>query len=191
MASGPPIEMPIVVPSGSALATASVPRLPLAPGLFSITKVWPSVCCRRSPISRATMSGVEPGPNGTTILTVLVGHSCAAAGGSASHSPSRASVSLRIPESLLAIAPRRPSPSAKAVCRRRHSCLFDFRRMLKRKPDTYISAVGRPPCLQTCHGFYCVCSASALHLLCLGFAGGPVGILVVGLLLFIGAHVFV
>ena len=26
-----------------------------------------------------TMSGVEPGPNGTTILTVLVGHSCAAA----------------------------------------------------------------------------------------------------------------
>jgi hypothetical protein len=31
------MEIPIVAPSGSALATASVPRLPLAPGLFSIT----------------------------------------------------------------------------------------------------------------------------------------------------------
>src|SRR4051794_11023512 len=79
MASGPPMEIPIVAPSGSALATASVPRLPLAPGLFSITKVCPSFCCRRSAISRATMSGVEPGPNGTTILTLFVGHSCAAA----------------------------------------------------------------------------------------------------------------
>ena len=90
MASGPPIEIPIVAPSGSALATASVPRLPLAPGLFSITKVWPSFCCRRSAISRATMSGVEPGPNGTMILTVLVGQSCAAAGVSASSDPANA-----------------------------------------------------------------------------------------------------
>jgi len=52
--------------------------------LFSITKLWPSFCCSRSAISRATMSGVDPGPNGTTILTVFAGQSCAAAGASAS-----------------------------------------------------------------------------------------------------------
>src|SRR4051794_18396394 len=43
-------------------------------------KVWPSRCCSLSATSRATTSGVEPGPNGTMIFTVLVGQSCAPAG---------------------------------------------------------------------------------------------------------------
>ncbi len=43
----------------------SVPVMALAPGRFSITKDWPSFCCMWSAISRAIMSGVEPGPNGT------------------------------------------------------------------------------------------------------------------------------
>src|SRR5262245_17645009 len=90
MATGPPMETPIVAPTGSALASASVPRLPLAPGLLSITKLWASFCCSRSAISRATMSGVDPGPNGTTILTVFVGQSCAAAGASAHSDPANA-----------------------------------------------------------------------------------------------------
>jgi hypothetical protein len=95
---------PIVAPSGSALATASVPRLPLAPGLFSITKLWPSFCCNRSAISRATKSGVEPGPNGTTILTVFVGQSCAAAGTSASSDPANAIARLVFIQPLAFVA---------------------------------------------------------------------------------------
>jgi hypothetical protein len=43
-----------------------------------------------SAISRPTMSGVEPGPNGTMILTVFVGQSCAAAGTHANSSPDKA-----------------------------------------------------------------------------------------------------
>jgi len=39
--------MPIVEPSSAALATASLPVLPLAPGLFSTMNVRSSVLCRR------------------------------------------------------------------------------------------------------------------------------------------------
>ncbi len=66
IASGPPMLMPMVEPSGTALATASVPRLPLAPGLFSTTKALPGYLrCHWSAMSRATVSGVDPAPNGT------------------------------------------------------------------------------------------------------------------------------
>ncbi len=66
MASGPPMLTPRVVPSGAAFATASVPVLPLAPGLFSMTKAeFGYFACNCSPTRRATISGVEPGPNGT------------------------------------------------------------------------------------------------------------------------------
>src|SRR5580658_3365880 len=77
MASGPPMLTPIVAPSEAALATTSVPALPLAPGLFSTMKAWPSCSCRRSAISRATISGVAPAANGTMMRTVFSGHSCA------------------------------------------------------------------------------------------------------------------
>src|SRR6516165_1834200 len=115
MASGPPIEIPMVPPSGSALAIASVPRLPLAPGLFSTTKVWPSFWPSRSPIIRAAMSGVEPGPKGTMILTDLSGHSCAGAAPRASHRPNAASAKDLIAHSLY-----RPEVSAgeRDVCKR-------------------------------------------------------------------------
>jgi hypothetical protein len=56
------------------LATASVPVLPLAPGLFSTI----TVCFRASPsgvaIARAMMSDEPPGVYGTTIRIVLPGH---------------------------------------------------------------------------------------------------------------------
>ena len=90
IASGPPRLMPMVVPSGSAFATRSVPMLPLAPGRFSITTGWPSIGCRLSATTRPTMSGVEPGPNGTISRSGFVGQSCAAAGAIAASEASRA-----------------------------------------------------------------------------------------------------
>lgn len=78
--SGPAMLTPIVWPSGAALATASVPMLPAAPLLFSTMKGWPSLAARRSPITRATRSGVEPASNGTTTFTGPCGHSCERAG---------------------------------------------------------------------------------------------------------------
>ena len=53
--------MPMVVPSGAAFATTSVPRLPLAPGRLSITNDCFDFACSRSPISRMMMSGVAAG----------------------------------------------------------------------------------------------------------------------------------
>src|SRR5262245_44408247 len=80
MASGPPMLTPIVEPSGAAFATASVPRLPLAPGLFSTTNELAGYfCCKPSATRRATMSGVDPAPNGTTMRTTFPGQSCAGA----------------------------------------------------------------------------------------------------------------
>jgi hypothetical protein len=82
------------------LATASVPRLPLAPGLFSTTNGWPSLVCSSSASSRATMSGVAPAANGTISFTPFVGQSCAVAG-QAAQATSRIAVSSRfIPDSL-------------------------------------------------------------------------------------------
>ena len=54
------------------MATASVPKLPLAPGLLSMVNGWPSFFCKWSAIRRATTSGVEPGPNGATIVSVSI-----------------------------------------------------------------------------------------------------------------------
>ena len=65
---------PSVEPSGAAFATTSVPILPLAPGLFSTTNALTGYsCCRPSATRRATMSGVDPGPKGTTNRTVFAG----------------------------------------------------------------------------------------------------------------------
>src|SRR6185369_3924205 len=71
--------MPMVWPSGADFATASVPMLVPAPGLFStITLVFqtsPSFCA----ITRPTMSVGPPGGNGTISLTTPLGYSCACA----------------------------------------------------------------------------------------------------------------
>src|SRR5215475_10935581 len=68
-----------VWPSGLALATKSVPMLPLAPGLFSTT----TGCFHRSeslgPITRARMSMPVPVVNGTTRVTGRLGKPCACA----------------------------------------------------------------------------------------------------------------
>ena len=56
----------IVWPSAGALATASAPMLPPAPGLFSITTGWPSERAICSPSVRAMVSIAPAGGNGTT-----------------------------------------------------------------------------------------------------------------------------
>ena len=62
-----------VCPSGAALATASAPMLPLAPGLLSTT----TACFQRSlslgAMMRAMMSLPLPGVKGTTRVTVRSG----------------------------------------------------------------------------------------------------------------------
>src|SRR6516165_6314226 len=90
MARGPPMLTPRVDPSGVALATMSVPRLPLAPDLFSTTNVLAGYfCCKPSATRRATTSGVDPGPKGTTIRTIFVGQSCDVAGTAAPRNSKR------------------------------------------------------------------------------------------------------
>ena len=62
-----------VWPSAAALATASVPVMPFAPGRFSTKNdcpVWTASCCA---ISRAITSGAPPGPNGTIRRTGRLG----------------------------------------------------------------------------------------------------------------------
>ena len=56
-----------------ALATASAPMLPLAPGWFTTTTGWPRTCDRRGCTVRAMVSIPVPGVNGTMILTDWVG----------------------------------------------------------------------------------------------------------------------
>ena len=52
---------PSAWPSGAALATASMPMLPLAPALLSTTTLWPSAGTSRSASRRATLSATPPG----------------------------------------------------------------------------------------------------------------------------------
>jgi len=72
----------MIEPSGATFATASVPRLPLAPGLYDERSR--GILMLQAPATRrATMLGVDPAPNGTTIRTVFPGQSCAGAGAAA------------------------------------------------------------------------------------------------------------
>src|SRR6266702_6792439 len=57
--------MPIVYPSGAALATSAVPRLPPAPGRFSTTTGAPSAGASFSESTRAIKSGELPAGKGT------------------------------------------------------------------------------------------------------------------------------
>ena len=59
--SGLMAAKPRLWPSGAALATASMPMLPLAPALLSTTTLWPSTGARRSASRRATLSATPPG----------------------------------------------------------------------------------------------------------------------------------
>ena len=66
---------------------------PSAPGLFSTTKVMPSDFLSSSANTRATISVVPPGANGTIILATLFEfHSCAREGAPASTSEVNATI---------------------------------------------------------------------------------------------------
>src|SRR5215475_6697328 len=80
-------------PSGGALATASVPTMPLAAGRLSTITDWPSARSRCGSIRRATVSLSPPGGNGTTMRTGRSGQVCATPGADPSMSisaPARA-----------------------------------------------------------------------------------------------------
>jgi hypothetical protein len=62
-----------------AFFTKVAPRPPLAPGLLSITKLWPSDSCSFAATVRAVMSEEPPGVKGTTMLTVRSGYCWASA----------------------------------------------------------------------------------------------------------------
>ncbi len=71
MASGPPMLTPMVEPSGAALATVVGAGVAAGAGLVLDHEgaVRILLACKPLPrSSRATMSGVEPGPNGTMIM---------------------------------------------------------------------------------------------------------------------------
>jgi hypothetical protein len=66
-----------VVPSGADFATASVARLPAAPGRFSTMHGWPSRSASHCPMSRAKISEAPPGANPTTIRSGFSENVCA------------------------------------------------------------------------------------------------------------------
>ena len=70
--------MPSVWPS-VALATASMPSMPPAPGLFSMTTGWPQREASLSLMARTIRSSELPGPVGTTIFTGRLGQAAWAA----------------------------------------------------------------------------------------------------------------
>ena len=67
------VAMPSEYPSGADLAVSLAPTTPPPPALFSITTLWPSARPRGSEMTRAMMSVVPPGANGTCSLTTLLG----------------------------------------------------------------------------------------------------------------------
>jgi hypothetical protein len=73
-AMGPLKPMPIVWPSGWALATVSMPSMPPAPALFSTTTGWPQRSFSLSPSRRTMMSSELPAGAGTTMRTGRAGH---------------------------------------------------------------------------------------------------------------------
>src|SRR5438552_18597006 len=71
--------MPMVWPSGGALATISVPITPPAPDRLSAITGWPSAAASFAPTARDSRSVVPPTANGTMMRIGLVGY-CAEAG---------------------------------------------------------------------------------------------------------------
>ena len=74
---GPLKPITIVWPS-LALAAASTPSRPPAPGLLSTTTAWPQRAASLSDMARTMRSSELPGPVGTTMRTVRVGHALCA-----------------------------------------------------------------------------------------------------------------
>src|SRR5664279_642508 len=102
--------MSSVYPSGGAVATASVPILPLAPGRFSITTAIFQSSPIRCPSVRARMSMPGPGVNGTMSLIGLLGYvSCAQAAPPAPSVIRNAAVNIATTLCSMVNLPCRPS----------------------------------------------------------------------------------
>src|SRR5690606_8101091 len=69
----------IVYPSGSVRFSSWAAMAPLAPGLFSTTKLTPRRLVRPGATERAVMSEDPPGTNGTMMVTGLSGYPAAPA----------------------------------------------------------------------------------------------------------------
>src|SRR2546422_9256252 len=89
--------MPIVWPSGGALARISVPITLPAPGRLSAITGWPRAAASFAPTARDKRSVVPPAANGTMIRIGLVGY-CAEAGfAAAANETASASIDKRFP----------------------------------------------------------------------------------------------
>ena len=67
------VAIPSEYPSGTARAVSVAPITPPPPALFSTTTGWPRALLNGSAITRAMMSVVPPGANGTCSLIGLLG----------------------------------------------------------------------------------------------------------------------
>ena len=67
------VATPSVYPSGAERAVSLAPTMPPPPALFSTITFWPRALPRGSAITRAMMSVVPPGANGTCSLITLLG----------------------------------------------------------------------------------------------------------------------
>ena len=73
MVKGPLDAARMVYPSGSDLATESVPMEPPAPALFSITTDWPKILDISCATTRPAKSVACPGGQGTIIFKGRLG----------------------------------------------------------------------------------------------------------------------
>ena len=63
------VATPSLYPSGAARAVSLAPTMPPPPGLLVTITLWPSALPSGSEMTRATMSVVPPGANGTCSST--------------------------------------------------------------------------------------------------------------------------
>jgi hypothetical protein len=92
--------------------------VPVAPGLLSTTKGWPSVFCICCATARATVSVEPPAGKGTTTVTAFSGQFCAEAFGASSASAVVASATIATESFFMALVPL----SMKRVARPRDQC---------------------------------------------------------------------
>src|SRR6266567_2362781 len=71
-----PAQIISVWPSALERTTKSIATLPEAPGLFSTTTGWPSLCARPSAERRPRRSVIPPGDVSTTSRTARFGYAC-------------------------------------------------------------------------------------------------------------------
>jgi len=140
-----------------------------------------------SAISRPIMSGVEPGPNGTMIRTVLAGQSCAAAGATASNIVEKARAKVLFIK--LAFLSMRSSSCADPVIARRagvEAAVCALRGRVRRAGVAARSSRSHTDRLASGHAIASTAAGKAQTL-----SEEALIALVIGLVVFLGAHVFV